>query len=315
MQTRILRSLGCLVFLGLIDIALGHALMGVLTQTKAGAQILPVAKVRAVQPKVVILGNSRAKGHYMTETFEQALGLSVLNAGNEGQTLSYIFVMVELILQHYQPELVLIEADPRLLTAPAGMHGAITRVAPYLNQSPVFQSILREAGPLWRIRYLSQAARFNAVAPDLFGWLIDGTHSSVGFDPIDGRITEEQSLERFYKEPGWDSEVNPQLVKLMEDTIDKLLQRGVSVFLACSPRWRPDSKLPPAHAAAIEAYRRLALAKGVNFQAMRQESVKYFRNPELFADPEHLNYRGARIFSRLLADKLVEIGLSTRSRR
>ena len=75
--------------------------------------------------------------------------------------------------------------------------------------------------------------------------------------------------------------------------------RGVDVVFTEAPSW--GQPLPEA---VLRCFERVAAEEAVPFLRFRPEGVEALRDPSLFADPAHLNERGAAVATGLLAEAL-----------
>lgn len=64
------------------------------------------------QHDVLIFGSSRCKNHYDTPFISDTLGLDVYNAGYDGNGVVLSYGLLSLILERYQPKLVLLDVEP-----------------------------------------------------------------------------------------------------------------------------------------------------------------------------------------------------------
>ena len=61
---------------------------------------------------VLIMGSSRAHHHYDTPYLSDSLGVDVYNAGYDGNGVILAYGILELVLERYQPKLIILDIEP-----------------------------------------------------------------------------------------------------------------------------------------------------------------------------------------------------------
>ena len=106
--------------------------------------------------------------------------------------------------------------------------------------------------------------------------------------------------------PGHD----PLLTELIVSATESARLRGVEVVWSTGPRWFADARLPEDRKRLTRDLMALAEQARVPHVVMTVENTPEFRDASLYADPSHLNRRGAELYSKMLADRLIELGRS-----
>ncbi len=302
----LLRSVLFLTFLVLVDRGLGGLLAGIVASTEAGKRTDPLAALRDEDPEFLILGNSRARCHYNPRFFESAFGMRVFNAGCEGQLMPYTRGMLDLALKECNPRICLIDVDPKSLLHDAGGYGGVALLAGHLHRSSVVEALLGEVGPSARLRYLSSAARYNRVAPELLANLVWSGRTCHGYTGITRTASLEQ-LEHAVAPGGTVAPPSPRMLAMLEECVRAAEASGAWVALAGSPYWRKGFMPDPRYRPAMKEVDALAERLGVPFLETTQQDNLAFRDPTLFADDYHLNRRGANVYSALVAEWLRRV--------
>src|SRR5687768_10970577 len=98
-------------------------------------------------------------------------------------------------------------------------------------------------------------------------------------------------------------EVAQETSATLRELIEDLQARGVTVALFTSPYWKGYNKeFPKAFQQRLaENAKRLSKATGVRYYDFSKDP-EFSEQAELFADADHLNVEGKRLFSRVIAD-------------
>jgi hypothetical protein len=91
---------------------------------------------------------------------------------------------------------------------------------------------------------------------------------------------------------------DPLLVTKMQEFIESVHAQGIKMVLVVSPRHSYGTYVLPA------AVRRQAEAFGIPILDFDLAQYREFSDYQLYLDESHLNDRGARLFSRLLGERI-----------
>lgn len=263
----------------------------------------------AVKADVVILGSSHARHHYVPDILEDKLGMSVYNLGSNGQGIAYMRGVVDILLGHYLPKVIVFNISPALFSA-AEHNLTKSRVATlsvYIDESAVVRELIYGNGPFEKIKYLFRAFRFNDLPlrylynfffprKDLVG--LKGFAPAMQTFIPNPKPTTRKAEKKFF---------DPQAVDLFRAAVFQAKTRGVQIVFVQSPLYQLqsyqfESSLRPLVAVAQE----LAACEQIPFIRITPQEYSQFKDPRLFADATHLNYEGAKVFSDILATRLAE---------
>ena len=255
--------------------------------------------------ELLVFGSSRAVYHIDPEVVGAKLGLSGFNAGSPGQGVLYARGVQALLLERgSRAKLHLLHVDPKDLWAADPQR--IARLAPFFGSSRALDHLLvAQLGPNLRWKLALGTYRYNSlVLPLLNGWLRPGPDAGSGFRTLPGR---RGSLEPGEPAPAA-GPIRPDVEQVFRDFVRAGREQGAVVAFVASPRWRPHG-LDPIERIGRERLAEIAAEEGAAWLAFDLDSHPIFRDETLFADPAHLNARGARLFSEQLADALLWAGL------
>jgi hypothetical protein len=299
-----------------LDLALGSLLGRLYRRTLTGARGGLLNYALTKDADILVLGSSRAEYHVMPPVLHQKLSLTAFNAGVVGHDFLYSVMLFDLWKRsHAPPQVILLHMDIESMLQRDNELEAAQIFAPYIGDSALVRQVLYSADPYKRLEYLSRTYRYNgkvfAMAKNLF------VHPDPGFDGFiaaHGRLiptSETRTLKNALdqdataleqaRRPFWQTKV-----RYLRDLAEFSAQHHTRLFLFHTPRFELDVV---AHRIWTDRLQLLiADLPGVEFidicEATHPET--FARGPDLYSDANHLNERGAAIFSSLLADELAE---------
>lgn len=313
MKGHVLRLLIFSLVLIALDRTIHMLLLAAMRQTEVGKESGGmVNKVRSTRAEVVVLGSSRANRHYDPEVLGKTLHATVYNAGCDGQGLPYMRGLADLVMKTYTPSLLLLNVDPSSVATGQVFFDRMVTLAPFMDESPVIRELIYSRGFFEPVKYLSRSFRFNGkVLPIIRN---QGSKETMnGYRPLYETLKPTEHDTAAPPEGSTRSQMlaaNPRMVELLLQIIRSAEKAGTRVALATSPRWRADGKVDPAECNLLAFLNDLCLSEGVPYIVVTQENTPAFRSPILFADRDHLNAKGAKLFSQELADQLVRKGFA-----
>ena len=144
---------------------------------------------------ILILGSSRAHSHYDTPFLSDTLGLDVYNGGNDGNGVVLAYGILEMVIERYQPKLVIFDVEPAfdvLIYDQDNNHTRyISHLKPYYKKeaaSEIIKDINKEEW--WKVQ--SGMIRFNTeIVEILVDNVIDRGVEKSGYLPLGGQIVKE----------------------------------------------------------------------------------------------------------------------------
>jgi hypothetical protein len=125
-----------------------------------------------------------------------------------------------------------------------------------------------------------------------------------GFNPRTGTWTEDFASFRAANPDGVSFEIQPAGIQVMEDLIHVCQENGIMLILVYSPEYREMQSLTRNRADIFNEFQKLSQSQGVRlWDFSNWESAD---NTNFFMNSQHLNAKGAQIFSTDLAHRLLE---------
>jgi hypothetical protein len=296
-----------------VDFALGAALGRLFRRTMTGANGGLTNYALTRDAEVLVLGSSRAQYHVMPRVVREELGLSAYNAGLRGHDLLYSLMLYDLWKRrHPNPRAVVVHVDIESLLRRENELGAVQILAPYLDESPLVREVLYEGSPFKRLAYLSRAYRYNGKVLPIFknlfqqpppgfdGFLVAEGVIDLG-DPRRERnaLDQDQAAVVQAEKEFWEPKVQ-YLRALAEESA----RQGTRLVLLHTPIYEQDARAHQIWMARLQKL--LATIPGVELidicEATHPEV--FVGHPELYFNTNHLNGKGATVFSRMFAREL-----------
>lgn len=263
---------------------------------------------------VIILGSSRAKHHYDTPYISDSLNIDAYNAGYDGYGVLMGSTLLELILERYQPQLVIYDVTCGfdIYENPDDNHDTryIKWLKPYFRHSSVERLIMDVSQEEW-YKVHSGLIRYNSTLFTLgLDYLGERKYLERGYEPKGGVLEDTlPGCADTSKEDAKFKEIDPLKIKYVKHLIALAKDNNVPIVFVKSPRYGVKDSF------VLKPIKEICLEYDVPFYDYRCSNN--FQRPMYFYDRSHLNYVGAREFSLVIADDIITpiIGLQQRTSR
>ena len=259
--------------------------------------------IASADADIFLFGSSRTSRHVDSARMSEALGLSVYNAGVDGQGLPVARMLEALVLSAdaTPPRLIVLQVDPNELFSPRLPRSTI--MTPFAG-NPDVRDVLYRIDPMLRYKLMSASYPFNSK---LFG-MVRNQGRAV---PRDQYLPLEHQTPNPTPAGTDDAEVAPLVYDgPMDATAQALLREFVAAADAAGTRTLlivgPAYRVGPLRADTTRAYafyEELASAHAsVIFEPLDERALPELVQQSLFADVAHLNRAGAERYTDVLVD-------------
>lgn len=291
----LLKVLIVVILLVFVDFMAGYVLDRLYSTSKSGVSYQEYTIINKTNQEVLIFGSSRAAYHYVPSVLAEELKMSVYNSGREGTGIFFHNAVLISTLKRYTPKLIILDLDYRDIYKGEGGFGteALKELTPFYGKiSEAFDSLIVQN---WYDPLLFQSNLFKynkKFFSVLTGNIIRGRDNYNGYRPLYGEWSKEiKKLDEVNLIP--DSAKINQLEKFIEMAKNKNIQ----VVLTVSPYYidMPADLLKPLQ--EISNIYSVPLLNHIN-------DTRFLSERSLFNDELHLNDKGAKIYSSIIADEI-----------
>lgn len=288
------------VLLVLTDVALGGLFRHFYQTCRYGIFGRQVYCFTRSDEDLLILGPSTASHHYVPSILSDSLGMSCFNAGSDGMTVFYHYGVLSNYKRERKPEMVIYDFGPNDWCESQGatftLEAALDRLAPHCRVTPEIDSLFLLEGVAGKVKLLSQLYCYNSKVVQLIKCHFIPSPEDAGYEALDSRLPAGAPLRTA------DSCINRRDVlkeKYLQKLIDYTRANDIRLLFVLSPRYARVRE------ADISVGKEIAARNGVPVIDMQNASE--LMKPEYFADESHLNDKGARLFTSLLAGRIREV--------
>ena len=299
-----------LIFLSILFSVNSLLLTGLRNITTGDYGVWNKAVKGEINARIIICGSSRALVHFDSNLIAGVTGRSCFNLGLDGTRYDLQNPMLLTYLKYNtKPDLVIQELDITGLGRAESIFNPELFV-PYLNEKPVAR-MLGELDPEFRRDKYIPLASFARFGSGLIGRALQG-FIPAKYSPEDLRISG-----YWPRDIDWGSEFDdfkqshPGVVtypidKIETDSLEGILKearaRGIDIVLVYAPEYYENFALTKNRKEIFAYYGSLAAKYRVplwDYSGLAlNHSTKYFYNSQ------HLNSRGATIFSKIVAERI-----------
>jgi hypothetical protein len=256
---------------------------------------LTYAAYSSRQDDIVILGSSRASHHYIPAIISDTTNLSCVNLGVDGQNIYYHFALLNLLLEHRKPKMVIYELfDIDFLhTTDKYSVGQLDQLAPMCGVNPKVDSLIGLKGRKYMAAIrLFDSYRYNSK---LFSVIIDSRHidDRSGYIPIYGEWTGEKE-----SKVNGTNKLDSGKLRCLYDMIDMCKAHDIKIVIVVSPQYLA----PYADRQEYLEVGRMCADRGACFLYYQ----KLLQNASMFKDIAHMNDKGARWYSSIIAREIKQ---------
>jgi hypothetical protein len=252
---------------------------------------------------VLIFGSSRAKHHYIPTILEDRFKYSCFNVGADGNYLLYSYAIFKTIVNRYNPKLIIFDIRPYELGYIASEYDRLSQLLPYYQKYPEIQHAIELRGPFEKFKHISSIYSFNSLILEIvrgnIGYSKSKNSDLHGYTPIYKAMKPE-------KIGTWDIcsiVLDEDKINVLKDIILTCSQKNINLIFVHSPIWITMKK-SNCHNIISD----VCSENNVPYIDISNDST-FMNRPDYFEDLSHLNNEGAKIFSNMLIDRIIQSNL------
>lgn len=260
-----------------------------------------------INAQIIISGSSRALVHFDSDIIGKVTRRTCYNIGLDGTRYDLQYPMLLTYLKYNaKPEIIIQELDIHALSRAEGVFHPELYI-PFINEQPVYSTLHDLDTAFWEDRYLPlySFAKFGTAFREIFA-------EQVLAAPPENRING-----YWPRDLGWGSEfdafrqahryqVTYHIDRIEADALENIIKeaktRRIAMVLVYSPEYYEGIGLTKNRKELFVYYR--SLAAKYKIPLWDYSAIAITHSTEYFYNSQHLNKKGATIFSKIVAEDL-----------
>ena len=257
--------------------------------------VKPYYALQKAQGNILILGSSRAEHHYDTRILQKKFpNHTIYNAGQHNQGMNYALCVLQSCLEKKIPELVILDCEPEVLGDE--LTSSISTLKLYYNEN---KNVKNHLSRTFKDKMLMKSGFYiyNSVIIKLFldSRLPYTQDTLMGFAPLQGTL--DTALTK-YNEKTFPSLLDGA-INDFNDIISLSKKYGFKLCVCISPYYYHQNENALPYIAVKN------ICNKTKIPCFDYMNDGYFdSNPQLFRDVNHLNEKGAAIFTEKFSDNI-----------
>jgi hypothetical protein len=262
-----------------------------------------------VNADILVCGSSRALVHYDPDVIDRIVGKTVYNIGQNGTLPDLQLSVLKTYLSHNRsPLCIVVNIDNSCFTTTKEVYDP-QRYIPYLGEPDLYKTLVSIDSRFARMRSFPlvgviEHRLFLTALAGLLGVTAKEDHF-LGYKPTDLHWTGEFDKFKAKHPTGVAIEMEECKVPALAELIECGLRAKARVVLVYSPEYHGGQKLFRNRSEVLARVREIADLYGVEFWDFSDDPS--CRDKSLFYNSQHLNRRGATLFSRIVAHRLNDL--------
>ncbi len=300
------KSIKVIVCLFLVDTVFGEIQRHVFFQQRSGKFYRITYTMDKSTEDVLIFGSSHAAAHYVPDVFEKELGLPCYNAGVAGQQILFNSTLQGIVLERAAPKLMILDIDTYGFYPDRYQYDRLSDLHPFYYKHPdIIGRVLELKSGLTKYFLKSKLYQYNSTIVHVLRYWLRPQEDRKGYRATfvqlprpaqtmkDGGRAQPPPVQRT-------KPFDKNLIAALEQFVINAKRRNILLVFTFSPTLEYDGTSADG---AVDKIRSIADSYGIKL-------FDYINDPhflgryELFADSGHLNDPGARLFSKMVADKI-----------
>lgn len=285
----------------LTDQVIGRIIRHFYFTQESGLYYRTTFAIDSTNADILVFGSSRANHHYVPEVFEDSLGLSFYNSGRDGNFLLFNYAVFKSIVRRYTPKILLFDVNPDELNYEKTDYERLSALFPYYKNHNEIRSTVELKSPFEKYKLISEIYPFNSSLITIIIGNLELNKSrktdKKGYVPLENQI-KDPLLHKI--EPPKNS-IDENKMNAISDIIKYCNTNNIRLIFIQSPMFAIVGKTTSS-----EYFEKVAWEKKAIFWNFINDQ-EFLHNPEYFQDQDHLNDKGAILFSKLVAQKINDL--------
>lgn len=257
-----------------------------------------------INEDIAVFGASRAAHHYVPQVFQDSLGYKLMNYGCDGQNIYNHYAMLSMRINNSseKPKLVMLEiASIDISDTPGHNTDKLSVLNPFYDLNNDVKQVLGLKGKTYnyglRMSKLFKYNSYLSVVVKCFFGIEEGVYKNQGYEPLYGQWKKNIEIIKEDKDPNMDGTKRSYLIRFIELCKDN----DIPIIILNSPHfviydvnrtwWKEVVNIAQDYDVPCWDY---------------EQSEMFISSPEVFNEPYHLNDKGAKLYSVVVASRIKE---------
>ena len=290
------------VILVFVDFILGSITQKIFFSQKTGKYARATYAIKEADEDIIVLGSSHAHRHYVPEELKQETGKTVFNAGAEGQQLLYHYGLLKMILEkESKPDLIILNIDDYFLYDTPVAYDRLNDLHPYYGEyRDELYPILKLNSDFIDLKLFFKGYQTNSTLVHALRYYASPQTTLNGYRPLYGKVTEE-SLKSMTVIKEYTEKIEGDFVWALKELIKIAKSSDVKLAFVTSPNILKKNLKGNK---SFDLIKQIAKEGEVLFLDYYNDK-RFVNQYALYHDISHLNDDGARLFTKILANDLI----------
>ena len=281
------------------DFLIGTVLRKMFFRQQSGPDSETIYAVEKSKEEMLVFGSSRARHHYYPPVFEEKLGLTVYNVGRNGVRVLYYNGVLQSVLSRYTPKIIVLDIFQYEFEEQTVSYDQLACLLPYYKDHPEIRPTVELRGRFEKFKLISNIYPYNSslisIALGNSEYNKKREETIKGYSPLSRAITNDPIVED--NNDGY--KIDSVKVKAYEDFILACKNKGITLFISCSPYYNSFKNEDPSMKIAMQ----IASKHNVPFWDF-SNAPGFAGQSGQFYDLLHLNHEAATRYSLAVAQKI-----------
>lgn len=294
------RCLVLLITVFCLDLIIGSVLKEFYFRQKSGLEYRTTYSIEKTTADVLIFGSSTANHDYIPGIFGKALHLPAYNVGRDGTSVFYDYSILTMVLKRYSPKMIILDFDKQEFSKDQQSYDRLTSLLPYYKDHPEIDKIVDLKSPFEKYKLLSKIYPYNSLILTIAAG--NAEFNKKREKDINGYVPRNDVWDFPIKDGSSFSnyETDSNKLRVYESFIQDCIKANVELYIVCSPVFIKPNYINNS----VILGKEIADKYHVRFFDYSKDS-SMLNNRQLFADIAHLNDEGAKVYSNMIAEKIV----------
>jgi hypothetical protein len=305
-----LRIIVLVLILGAVDQFMGRAIEKIFYMQGSGKYARITKAIDHSTADIFIFGSSHAHRHYDPSIISSITGAECYNVGTKGQGILFHLAVQEAIFNRHVPEITILNIDPKILYENKKLYDRLADLLPYYRKHKSLDRHLTLRGPFEKYKLKSGLYPYNSTLAHILYFHLVPQNDVFGHRPLIGNIKPRKFKNVALEERDQNQNkiasrtaelpLDENFINAFNAFIDNCRKYGSRLILIASPNYSGD---PYTNDISFNQIRAIINEKNIEFYNFSGHNV-FKLNEAYFHDLQHMNKQGARLFSKIIAERI-----------